>query len=294
MKCHVLLLLLAVLVNAYGQSKNSVTNAPTSSNGVQVVSGGTEAERSPAVAVGPFMFNGGHEAKKQESESVWISILNTLIWPVVVVLIVWFFNRDIRSFLGRLTSVKAKDYGVDLTPSEKLSDQQKVSANTSISPLTPPQTATGAGTGEIQFEKAKANQRVTPAMEQIIAAVTESAKKSPFTTEQQMELGIIGLARVVLNAEFWRIYNFIFGSQLHLLQFVNTRPVSPAELEVFFANVKQQFPDTYKSSNAQEYIHYLLTNGLIAQNDGNYVYAPKGREFLHWCIENNLGFNKPL
>jgi len=283
------MLLLIPFLNALAQPTNSVTNGPIPihSNTIPSISGKTDSDRTPAVSVGPFMFN-GQEAKKQESDNIWISFLKVIIWPAVVVFIICFFNQEIRRFFGKIKSVKAKEYGLEMTPDEGLSDQPKKPVTPTVPPLPTPQ----AGAGEIAFEKAKAAAKITPALEPMIANIRDSIQKSPFTLEQKMELGIAAIARVALTAEYWRIYHFIYGSQLQLLQILNTRPVPQAELDVFFENVKQHFPDAHKSSNPLTYSAFLVNNGLIAQEGGNYIITARGREFLLWCIENNLGFNK--
>jgi hypothetical protein len=295
---------------AFGQPTN--TNSPNTTipntnssfilntNTDQGTLGKTDANRMPQISVGPFIIQAGQDAKKAESEGFWISVVKTAVWPgflaIVVVFTVVFFKREISTFWGKIRSIKAKDYGLEIGGEEKLSEQQKVTSSVpSLSATTvPPLSATSTEVPKADFEKSKAAVNITPSLQPMIATLRENVGKSGFTTEQKIELGILALAKSAQVSDFWRIYNFIFGSQLRLLTVINSRPVPQAEVDTYFANLKEKHCGIYETSNPKEYMQFLLNTELVAQDGGAFIIAPKGRDFLVWCVENNLGLDKPM
>src|SRR5205823_5033274 len=116
MRTHFILAMLFVALcpDVFGQTTNTnspITNRPpiAHTNSDQSTSVKTDGDRIPQVSVGPFIIQGGPEGKKQESDSILISILKVIIWPGLFACLVLFFKQEISTFLGKIKSVKAKD-----------------------------------------------------------------------------------------------------------------------------------------------------------------------------------------
>ena len=216
-------------------------------------------------------------------------MIKALFWPLVVGLFVVYFKEEIRDRLRNLKSLEAP--GTKLGFDDALATQQK-----QIGVETEP--ALSLTETKLEFEKEKAAYLTSPTVKAISSQIQQDIDKSPYTKEEIMDIGVLNLAKVIMIGDFWRIYNFIFGSQLALLQQINTQPISKVDLIAFYSAVKQKFPDAFHSKDSNAYARFLLANELLIENKNEeqsaFLITNKGREFLIWCIESNLSFSKPF
>ena len=105
----------------------------------------------------------------------------------------------------------------------------------------------------------------------------------------------LAVTQLWLTAE--RVYRMIFGSQITLLKFLNTSggSTSKVTLSQYYDVVKTQFPESYNNYSFEQYLQFLLTQGLITTEDNeHYVITMGGKEFLKWIMEAGLPEDKPL
>ena len=226
------------------------------------------------------------QAASQSVAEEWvIPILRLIVWPGLVAAVIWFYRKEIRSKLANVTTVKGgKNVSVEFAPA--MSEQQKASAGTPNKPEI---------TGNHQeFEKVKAEASSSSLVKQRAAQILENLQKANFTDPQKMELGAVVVAGLQVENHFWKAFNFIFGTQIALLQELNSRPLPEQAVQTYFEGVKARFPDVYSSATRDGYLAFLLNYGLIQIIEGQYAITEQGREFLVWMARSQLSPNKPL
>lgn len=93
------------------------------------------------------------------------------------------------------------------------------------------------------------------------------------------------------------IYRTIFGSQITLLRNMNTTPgtVPRQVVEAFYSAAALRFTDLYATYSFQQWLNYLLENGLIETKDQlQFSICVDGREFLKWLTDRGLRDDKPF
>lgn len=225
------------------------------------------------------------DAEQSVAEEWVIPILRLIVWPGLVASVIWFYRKEIRTKLANVTSVKGgENVSVDFAPA--MSEQQKASAGTPNKPEI---------TGNHQeFEKVKAEASSSPLVRQRAAQILENLQKANFTDPQKMDLGAFVVAGLQVENHFWKAYNFIFGTQIALLQELNSRPLPEQAVQAYFDGVKARFPDVYSSATRDGYLAFLLNYGLIQIIEGQFAITEQGREFLVWLAKSQLSPNKPL
>lgn len=107
---------------------------------------------------------------------------------------------------------------------------------------------------------------------------------------------LLGLATGLwIAVDFQRIYSIIWGSQIELLNFVNSRTFATAEeLQTYYTIAAIQYPDTYASYTFDEYLNFLQSQLLLRVDNGEYRITLKGRSFLLFLVSQGFNQNKPL
>jgi len=103
------------------------------------------------------------------------------------------------------------------------------------------------------------------------------------------------LAAQLCVAFFERTYRIIFGSQLTALDFLNTGgPHQTAIIEAIFYDTARNMEEAfYTDFSFDQWLSFLLSNSLIAQ-DGKVVgITVGGRDFLVWLVNAGLSHSKP-
>lgn len=99
-------------------------------------------------------------------------------------------------------------------------------------------------------------------------------------------------AALSIAYNFLDIYHIIFGSQLSLLDHLNTHQQQPIEaLRVFYDSVAPRYP-IYKEYSFEQWLAYLTTQLLIRVDNGLFNITNKGREFLSFLVQLGLTRNK--
>jgi hypothetical protein len=119
-----------------------------------------------------------------------------------------------------------------------------------------------------------------------------TALKQLGIVDQQEQIGVLirqlAVTQLWLRAEYF--YRTIFGSQIQILKFLNTRPGSTkAELLGFYEQAKANFPKLYATYSFEQYLQYLLRGPLILEDaPDHYAITWAGREFLKWMTDQGL------
>lgn len=103
------------------------------------------------------------------------------------------------------------------------------------------------------------------------------------------------LAAFQLAYAFEALYSLIYGSQLTLLQTLNSQ-AQGMEYQIartFSYDIAAViYPDVYRAYSFDEYIHFLLTTGLVSRADDRIFITPMGREFLAYLIRQGKSLTR--
>lgn len=94
---------------------------------------------------------------------------------------------------------------------------------------------------------------------------------------------------------FERIYRVIYGSQISLLNQLNTVNYLEKEfVESFFLKAKQYYAESYKQITFDKWLEFILKKELCIIDSTNYYLTPLGKEFLIYMVQNGMQEQKIL
>ena len=104
----------------------------------------------------------------------------------------------------------------------------------------------------------------------------------------------LAVTQLLLRAE--HTYRIIFGSQIDLLKSLNlSGTATRVALSQFYDKAKAQFPELYAKYSFDQYLQFLLSQGLVMQTDTEHFdLTIAGKEFLKWMTEAGATENKPF
>lgn len=105
---------------------------------------------------------------------------------------------------------------------------------------------------------------------------------------------LLGYTTVLWIAlHFQQIYESIWGTQLELLNFLNSRAFATSQdVQIYYDLGALRYPDIYASYTFEEYINFLRSQLLILTENGEYKITVKGRSFLSYLVTQGLNQNK--
>jgi len=112
-------------------------------------------------------------------------------------------------------------------------------------------------------------------------------------TPETTDILIHQLAISQLKLNFEKIYNIIFGTQIHLLKKLNENPKHPDYVESYSQGVIDNHQEM-ANWDINNYLNFLFENALIIFNKEDNVYAITnyGHEFLLWLLETGNNEDK--
>jgi hypothetical protein len=214
-----------------------------------------------------------------------VPILKLIIWPTLIALLVLLFQKEIRAKIHDVQSFKGgKDVAVEFSP--QVREQQKATGSSPSS--------TGIVGKNEEFQKLKAQASTSAAVRHLAEQISQNLNASNFSEAEKFELGVLTVAGLRIENYFLRVYNFIFGSQIILLQEFNSRNLTEVEIQNYFEGVKTRFPAAFSTWTHRGYLEFLKNFGLIQEVAGQFSITEYGREFLFWMTQNKFTPNKAL
>jgi hypothetical protein len=190
-----------------------------------------------------------------------IELAKAIAWPAVVAGGLWYFRDAIVAVLPRVRSVGP----VTLEP--------------------PPQASNPGSTLSATNETVKMVENAVSA-DLLVEARKELEKKFPEGPQRVEHLLTLSSA-LLIGGMLERTYNFIFGSQIALLERLNSGPLSIDDLKGFYDRAKAAFPEIYKSYEFQHWYNFLESFVLISRlPSGQIEITKRGRGFLRYLIDN--------
>ena len=114
-------------------------------------------------------------------------------------------------------------------------------------------------------------------------AIKEDLEEQNLTNSEAIEVLIRHLANAQITLAFNEIDFYIWGSQVELLQYLNSSLGSTAEELIHFYNLaisRSNNPEHFIEYTFEQYLQFLTNRGLITQLTGSYVISQFGRDFL--------------
>ena len=177
--------------------------------------------------------------------------------------------------------------------------QRETKIETGLALSTIPSLAVDSSSPNSVDERLKQVRRVavSPSVTQREKRIQDDLEKMRLSPNQEtVDLLVQHLAvQQALNAAE-QTYRTIFGSQIALLKFLNTRgTVLLQELESFYQGAKEKFSEFYTKYSFQQWLHYMTATGLLqSQNSLDFTITFDGKEFLKWMTEASVLEDKPL
>ena len=190
------------------------------------------------------------------------------VWPGVVlilgILFILLFKKDISTLLGR--TKKIGKGGIEIVSSELQKSSQSKSSTEELM-------RTFDSVSLLENEK-----RIKEDLE-------ERKLADP---QDKIDVLVRHLAVYQLSYLFERFNNSIFGSQISILQHLNSKSLGETAepLEPFYANAAKKYPETYADYPFENYLSFLVTAGLLEKKDERYSVTALGRDFLIYLVNS--------
>lgn len=199
-----------------------------------------------------------------------IGLAKGLIWPAVLSVFVFVFKDDIRKMIPRIR--KAGTGGLELEP-EKAQQQSVVKAEELSDRLS-----------ENEFKRF-GQERITETLIQVEASIrrdiNSDVENGIVKYPDRLDYVIRHLAAARIERHFFRVYNYIFGSQIAALYAIKQTSVAPAQaIRQIFDNAKEKDPDFYGDYPFEEWVRFLVTQELVVVEPGAIRITPAGEDFL--------------
>jgi len=202
-------------------------------------------------------------------------IISHLAWPVVVVVMAGLFRRQVENLLSRLVKAKHKDTEIDFGPQTQLLPLP-IDSSTALAEAIPQDPL-----GLIR----EAEQRIYTSLEQL--NIHSDSEKVKILAKHHANLQI--------RSAYSEISHLIFGSQIALLQALNSQPhpVEPEFIVSYYESAKQQYPDFYTTYSFESYMNFLKSVGMVNIENGRYFLTVLGRGFLSYLAETGINIRRP-
>ncbi len=93
--------------------------------------------------------------------------------------------------------------------------------------------------------------------------------------------------------QFETIYGIIYGSQIRLLENLNSSPLAVSEVKSFFDSVVRAYPETLSKISLDAYLNFLEKNFLISISKTNEIsITHTGQDFLLYLTTHRKNKNK--
>lgn len=197
----------------------------------------------------------------------------TLAWPIVALVSIFIFKKDIADLLHRIKNVGKDGINLNSMP-EKQNEKQVMDINEELNNIETSEV--------IKITEDK---------------IYEDLKERKLdTSNDTTKLLVRHLAITQVSLDYEKIYNFIFGTQITFLRRLNEVMVSGTTqeyVESYFINI-QDNNDGFKEWNLEQYLSFLNTNQLITIDGKVYHISKKGHDFLLWLIKTGHNETKAL
>jgi hypothetical protein len=213
-----------------------------------------------------------------------VKILGIITWPIVTLIIFLILREPLKNFINNIKKIGYGSAGIETEQSNKQADDDEKSP---IELLT-------KGASNKAIDKA-ISLFSDETMEEFKKAVIKETLLDNFNTPiEKLEILLKYSQLIYLIMHFGKIYNSIYGSQLSLLQRLNSSIFENKDtLKPFYDFAKSTFPKTFEGYTYENYLDYLISfNLILVETGGTIKITIFGRDFLKYIIETGLAFEK--
>jgi len=194
----------------------------------------------------------------------------------------------IHRFFERANKVTAGSFAAEASPQQIAAETKPLSKGIAIEMAATPDSYEEFQKAIQPFRFASMNRRVEK--------VKETVDISQFTVEQLREMMTDVAGLILMATEFENLYSLIFGSQIVLLQDLNSVYVTGRPVEAvkpFYETAARTFAAVYQNYSFDQWLAFLVSSGLITR-DGNVVkMTEEGRDFLRYLVQVGKPMFKP-
>lgn len=195
-----------------------------------------------------------------------LHLIDILKWPVIVFIIFLIIKKPIIDLINRITKIGHGGTSVEAHQQQSAEKQERKQFSTVDKAL-----------GLFRQET----------IDLVTSAVLKETDLSTLTTDKQKieRLTDYSIALYILK-HFESIYNSIFGSQIMILQQLNTFTYEDKDsLKRYYDYAVKQNPKYFEGYEYSEYIDFLFAFNLIINEDGQIKITVLGIDFLKYLTE---------
>jgi len=126
--------------------------------------------------------------------------------------------------------------------------------------------------------------------------IVEWLEKAEVKSSDEREKVLIRyLAGLTVTALFEKVYSLIYGSQIGVLQFLNSAGSKGVEInfiQPWFEQAAAREPEWYSGDTPDRWLSFLEVYQLITKTNTNIVITLEGREFLKYIIHQGYSLYK--
>lgn len=217
-----------------------------------------------------------------------IQILNIIVWPIALIIITLLFKKQLRDLINRIKRISVKNLDIQSPHQDENFGVRDELLKKEIS------SGKENENGRLIFD-----QLIDLFSDDTIMKVRKSIVEithidlTLLKNEKQNEVLLRYTMALYIILSFQQIYGYIFGSQLALLQKINSSSLeTKASLKHYYDEAKQIYEKFYQKYSYEEYMMFLVQYGLIIV-DGEKVFISKyGRDFLKYLTEAGISLEK--
>lgn len=203
----------------------------------------------------------------------WIELIDSIKWPIVVIVAILLLIKPIKNLINRITKVGYGDKSIEATQqnaTKKIEQQEKSTIDRALG----------------MFRK--------ETIEMFVNAVENETEISKLKTDQEKIERLKNYSTIIyVMRHFDHIYSSIFGSQIRILERLNTlQPENRDSLQFYYDNAKGYNPKFYENYAYANYLNFLFSFDLIREDDGLIQITNLGIDFLKYLTETNKNVNK--
>jgi len=213
-----------------------------------------------------------------------VKILGVISWPIITLIIFLILREPLKNFINNIKKIGYGGAGIETEHTSKQKDDEEKSPIELLS----------KGASNKDLDKA-INLFSKETIELFANAVKSETMLDSFQKLEEKQEILFKYSQVIyLIMHFNKIYNSIYGSQLRLLQRLNSSLNENKEtIKGFYDYAKSTFPKTYEGYTYDNYLDYLSSFNLIIVENGNTINITiLGRDFLKYIIESGLSIEK--
>lgn len=203
----------------------------------------------------------------------WIELIESIKWPVVVIIVILLLIKPIKNLINRVTKVGYGNKSIE-------ANQQSATKKIEEKEISEIDRAIGVFRPET--------------IEMFVNAIEEETQVEKLENDNEKIERLKNYSTIIYAMRhFDSIYSAIFGSQIRILEKLNTlQPQSRDSLKFFYENAKKQNPKFYENYSYEEYLNFLFNFTLIREDNGIIQLTILGVDFLKYLTESNKDVNK--